>query len=175
MQDIQEIAVCMHVEPTCVILHAVAANAWPFLMPLMLSLAVLNAQTVLFMHTQAVPARQPAPARSAPDWVHAANLANALASTTALPHLQAAAQRDRRLAASQAFARQHLAAGHDLDTLCEQMLHGRPGGAQAQQAALLQALVEQVAGHNEQLAKALQQNNEQLVKQQVRMPTCCLY
>eukprot|EP00198_Chlamydomonas_reinhardtii_P003944 XP_001693280.1 predicted protein [Chlamydomonas reinhardtii] len=123
-----------------------------------------------YVHPQARPRRATSPAAKRPDWVNAASLQAALrGASSAVPHLQAAAERERRLALSSALARQSLAAGLSPDDARAAALYGVTPGAAAATAAQYDhvlAVAAQLAAQNEQLARAVQENSSALAAQQ---------
>ncbi|GLI69766.1 hypothetical protein VaNZ11_014448 [Volvox africanus] len=108
-----------------------------------------------------------------PDWVNAASLQAALrGASSAIPHLQAAAARERRLALSTALARQTLAAGLGQDEARAVVLYGSSPTTAAAQAAQYDHVLQvarQLAQQNEQLALAVQLNSAQLAQQQATL------
>lgn len=80
--------------------------------------------------------------------------------------LQAAAERERRLALSVALARQGVAAGLDPDEARARRLFGFSPAAQAEHEHM-QQVTSALARQSEQMAAALQDNSEQLKRQQV--------
>ncbi|GIL86904.1 hypothetical protein Vretimale_15560 [Volvox reticuliferus] len=132
-------------------------------------LAVVNRTAGCPMALQ-VRARRTQSATMRPDWVNAASLQAALrGASSAIPHLQAAAERERRLALSTALARQTLAAGLGQDEARAVALYGSSPVATAAQAAQYDHVLQvarQLAQQNEQLALAVQLNSAQLAQQQ---------
>ncbi|KAG2442321.1 hypothetical protein HXX76_002407 [Chlamydomonas incerta] len=128
-----------------------------------------------YVHPQARPRRATSPAAKRPDWVNAASLQAALrGASAAVPHLQAAAERERRLALSSAMARQSLAAGLSPDDARAAALYGVTPGAAAATAAQYDhvlAVAAQLAAQNEQLARAVQENSAALAAQQAVLQT----
>ncbi|KAG2433517.1 hypothetical protein HYH02_012635 [Chlamydomonas schloesseri] len=128
-----------------------------------------------YVHPQARPRRATSPAAKRPDWVNAASLQAALrGASSAVPHLQAAAERERRLALSSALARQSLAAGLSPDDARAAALYGVTPGAAAATAAQYDhvlAVAAQLAAQNEELARAVQENSAALAAQQAVLQT----
>ncbi|KAG2498147.1 hypothetical protein HYH03_003905 [Edaphochlamys debaryana] len=129
---------------------------------------LFSARPDAYVHPPARPKGKP-PAAQRPDWVNAASLQAALkAGASAVPHLQAAAERERRLALSAALARQSLAAGLAPDEARSVALHGMtPAAAAAAQAQYDHVLLvaQQLAAQNEHLTRAVHENSAQLAQQ----------
>ncbi|GLC63413.1 hypothetical protein PLESTF_000033600 [Pleodorina starrii] len=126
-----------------------------------------------YIHPQARERRAQPLAATRPDWVNAASLQAALrGASSAVPHLQAAAERERRLALSTALARQTLAAGLGADEARAVALYGvspaatAAASSQAAQYDHVLLVAQQLAAQNEQLAMAVQLNSAQLAQQQ---------
>ncbi|GIL51477.1 hypothetical protein Vafri_7458 [Volvox africanus] len=128
-----------------------------------------SAKPDTYVHPQVRAHRTPS-AIMRPDWVNAASLQAALRrASSAIPHLQAAAARERRLALSTALARQTLAAGLGQDEARAVALYGSSPTAAVAQAAQYDHVLQvarQLAQQNEQLALAVQLNSAQLAQQQ---------
>ncbi|GFR40784.1 hypothetical protein Agub_g1399 [Astrephomene gubernaculifera] len=136
-----------------------------------------------YVHPEARPRSLPQAARR-PDWVNAASLQAALrGASSAIPHLQAAAERERRMALSTALARQTLAAGMSPDEARAVALYGTVPTPAATAAAATQAaqydhvllVAQQLAQQNEQLARAVQENSAQLAQQQVLLESALMH
>ena len=103
-----------------------------------------------------LPLNQQKPGRR-PDWVNAASLQTALRTSSAVPHLQAAAERERRLAVSTSLAKHGVAP--EARVTAQEVAKSEAGH--------VMELVQHLAKHNEALTSALSDTNLQLRQQQV--------
>lgn len=118
----------------------------------------------------AAPASAPA---AAPTWVHAANLHTTLQASSAVPHMHAALDRDRRLSTATALVRQQLALGVSPAQLKQRVMEKFAAAASArEQEALhsqMEAIVQQtqhLSEQNQTLQRALEMQGAQMTQQQ---------